>query len=122
MTPAELDDRNVVLFPERIGGRFAALRRPLQLARPDWGTDQPSIGISYSDDLNQWSSPELVIRPEQPWEGTRIGAAATPIRTDKSWLLLYHRVQEQEPRSRTVVYRVGALLHWGHAVRVLWRV
>jgi len=104
-TPPEIDDRDNALFPEKIGGRFALLRRPMQYVGPEYGTDVPGMWISYSEDLQDWTSPELVAVAENPeWEGTKIGAAATPLRTDRGWLVLYHGV---DPKS---VYRVGALL------------
>lgn len=104
-TPAEIDDRDNTLFPEKIGGRFALLRRPMQYVGPQFGTDVPGIWISFSEDLQKWTAPELVAVAENPeWEGTKIGASATPVRTDRGWLLLYHGVDASS------VYRVGALL------------
>jgi predicted GH43/DUF377 family glycosyl hydrolase len=38
-TPAEIDDRDVILFPEKVNGRFALLRRPLQFVGPQYGTE-----------------------------------------------------------------------------------
>lgn len=104
-TPPEIDDRDNALFPEKIDGKFALLRRPMQYVGPEYGTSLPGIWISYSDDLTEWSKPELVAVAENfEWEGTKIGAAATPLKTDQGWLVLYHGV------DRSAVYRVGALL------------
>jgi beta-1,2-mannobiose phosphorylase / 1,2-beta-oligomannan phosphorylase len=104
-TPAEIDDRDNVLFPEKINGKFALLRRPMQYVGPEYGTPLPGIWISYSDDLLEWSKPELVAVAENfAWEGTKIGAAATPLKTDQGWLVLYHGVDQNS------IYRVGALL------------
>ncbi|QAY68016.1 glycosidase [Paenibacillus protaetiae] len=104
-TPAEIDDRDNALFPEKIGGRFAILRRPMQYVGERYGTNTPGIWLSYSHDLLEWTEPELVAVAENiEWEGTKIGAAATPIKTDRGWLVLYHGVDAQS------VYRVGALL------------
>jgi len=104
-TPPEIDDRDNALFPEKIGDKFAILRRPMQYVGEEYGTDIPGIWISYSDDLSEWSKPELVAVAEEPeWEGLKIGAAATPLKTSEGWLVLYHGVDENS------VYRVGALL------------
>jgi len=46
----------------------------------------------------------VVAGPAYSWEGSRIGAAAPPVRTERGWLLLYHGVDEH------AVYRVGAML------------
>src|SRR5262249_52162404 len=51
-TPIELDDRDVILFPEKINGKFALLRRPLQFVGPKYGTEYPAIWLCYSHDLN----------------------------------------------------------------------
>jgi predicted GH43/DUF377 family glycosyl hydrolase len=104
-TPVEIDDRDNALFPEKINGRYALLRRPMQYVGEKYGTDRPGIWISYSEDLLKWSAPELVaVAENEVWEGTKIGAAATPLRTDKGWLVLYHGVDTQS------IYRVGAML------------
>jgi len=104
-TPADIDDRDNALFPEKIGGRYALLRRPMQYVGEKYGTKTPGMWISYSDDLLIWSDPALVAVAENPeWEGTKIGAAATPVRTDRGWLVLYHGVDKDS------IYRVGALM------------
>lgn len=104
-TPPEIDDRDNTLFPEKINGKFVLLRRPMQYVGKEYGTDIPGIWISYSGDLLEWSKPELVaVAENEDWEGTKIGAAATPLKTDKGWLVLYHGVDAKS------VYRVGAML------------
>jgi len=104
-TPREIDDRDNALFPEKIGGRFALLRRPMEYVGPGYGTDRPGIWLSYSDDLMTWTDPQLVaVAENEQWEGLKIGAAATPLRTDDGWLVLYHGVDDRS------VYRVGALM------------
>jgi predicted GH43/DUF377 family glycosyl hydrolase len=111
-TPEDIDDRDVILFPEKIGGRFALLRRPIGFVDTDTGHDEehPCIRISYSSDLKSWSEPLIVIRPEFPWEDNRIGGSAPPLRTDRGWLVLYHGVQTVRPATRGVIYRLGAMM------------
>jgi len=104
-TPKEIDDRDNTLFPEKINGKFAMIRRPMQYVGEKYGTPGPSIWISYSDDLLEWSDPVLVAKPEfDEWEDGKIGAATNPVKTEKGWLLLYHGVDKHS------VYRVGAML------------
>jgi predicted GH43/DUF377 family glycosyl hydrolase len=59
-TPETIDNRGVLLFPEKIGGRFARLRRPIGFIDTDigHGEEHPSIRISYSEDLHAWTEPE----------------------------------------------------------------
>lgn len=104
-TPPEIDDRDNALFPEKINGRYALLRRPMQYVGEKYGTPIPGMWISYSEDLHTWTDPKLVAVAENiKWEGTKIGAAATPLKTDAGWLVLYHGVDEQS------IYRVGAMM------------
>jgi predicted GH43/DUF377 family glycosyl hydrolase len=106
------DDRNVILFPEKIGGRFAALRRPSPFVGTDTkhGQESPSVKISFSQDLKDWTEPEPVIEPRYWWESNRIGGSTPPIRTPHGWLALYHGVENVHPPTRRVCYRLGAML------------
>ena len=106
-----IDDRNVILFPEKINGKYAVLRRPQAHVGTQTEHDGvPSIQISYSEDLIDWTDPVPVLRPKYDWEDNRIGGSTPPIRTEKGWLVFYHGVQNVDPQSRTVVYRMGAAL------------
>lgn len=98
-------DRDLVLFPEKVNGRYAMLRRPEAWVGEGYGTDKPSIWITFSDDLENWDEPVLIAKPEESWEDRKIGAATPPLRTDKGWLTLYHGVEDA-----TSTYRVGAML------------
>ena len=109
-TEPELDDRDVILFPAKIGGRFAILRRPAQFVGPRYGTDRPGIWLSFSDDLRRWTPPHLLARPQFAWESGRIGGATPPIPTPEGWLTFYHGVEETCPADRTVIYRMGAMM------------
>jgi len=103
ITPPDIDDRNVILFPEKIGGRYVVLRRPLE-------ADRSCIWISDSADLRAWSAPELLARAEFPWENNRIGGSCPPLRTDAGWLVFYHGVETTDASVRAVTYRMGAML------------
>ncbi len=105
VTPPEVDDRDCVLFPERIGGRYAMLRRPQHYTGAQYGgLDHPSIWITDSADLREWSEPRLVATVEQDWEGVKIGAGATPLATAEGFLLIYHGV------DAAANYRTGVML------------
>ena len=121
-TPAELDDRDVILFPEKINGKFAMLRRPLQFVGEKYGTDKAGIWISYSDDLQNWKDTQLIAKPEFPWESNRIGGSLPPIKTSEGWLVIYHGVETLDARTNLVVYRAGAmLLDIDNPTKVLYR-
>lgn len=103
ITPSHIDDRNVILFPEKIGGQYVVLRRPLE-------PERSSIWFSTSDDLLSWSDPMPLAQAAFPWESNRIGGSCPPIRTAEGWLLLYHGVETTDPAVRAVTYRMGAML------------
>src|SRR5215212_1092312 len=53
-------NKDAILFPERIGGRYALLHRPMFPAAS--GIPQ-SIWLSWSDDLRHWQDHQLVLAP-----------------------------------------------------------
>jgi len=101
---SEVDNRNGVLFPEKINGLYA------RLDRPNTGSGTGDIWVSYSPDLIYWGKSECVFRN---WEGIRwawkkIGAGATPIRTPDGWLTIFHGVRTQ--CHSHFVYQLGVCL------------
>lgn len=105
ITPFAVDERNTVLFPERIEGTYAALHRPSNWIGPGYPVEQPSIWFAFLDGLpGRMYDHKVVMEPEQPWEGKKIGAGPPPIKTDAGWLLIYHGVDPDH------VYKAGAAL------------
>lgn len=97
------NNRNGVLFPRKIGGKYALLSRPSDRSHTPFG----DIFISYSPDLLYWGEHRFVMSPRQPWESTKIGAGPTPIETNEGWLLFYHGVLTS---CNGFVYSFGACL------------
>ena len=97
-------NRNGVLFPRRIGDRYAMLSRPSDNGHTPFG----DIFYSESPDLVHWGRHRHVMSP-QPWTwgSTKIGAGPTPIETDEGWLLIYHGVLTS---CNGFVYSMGAAL------------
>jgi predicted GH43/DUF377 family glycosyl hydrolase len=99
----EADYRNVVIFPEKFNGLYARLDRPHSEISP-W-----AIWISYSPDLRYWGDSELIMNPvKYHWDEMKIGPGATPIKTSRGWLNIYHGVF---PTMAGSVYRLGVALH-----------
>lgn len=107
LTPANLDDRDVILFPERINGKYAMLRRPKQWIGKLYDTEFPSIWVTFSDDLLVWDEENHLLLKGRigTWE-EKVGGNTPPIRTEAGWLVLYHGVEN----GGTGYYRVGAAL------------
>lgn len=95
------DHKDVVLFPEKVNGRYVALTRPM----PQSFARVHAIWIAYSDDLVNWGGHQTLAVPRPGmWDGLRVGASAPPIRTSEGWLEIYHGVDSS---SR---YCLGSLL------------
>jgi len=100
---SQSDMRNVVIFPEKINGRYVRLDRPHSEISP-W-----AIWISHSHDLIHWGDSQVVMKPVQyHWDEMKIGPGAPPIKTDRGWLSIYHGVF---PTMDGSVYRLGVALH-----------
>jgi predicted GH43/DUF377 family glycosyl hydrolase len=105
ITPYDAAERDVVLFPEKIRGQYAAVHRPANWVGPGYPVERPSIWFAFLDGLpGRMYGHKVIMRPEQPWEAKKIGAGPPPIKTDKGWLLIYHGVDQNH------VYRAGAAL------------
>ena len=108
LTSPVLDDRDVILFPEKVCGKFVMLHRPKDWVGASYGVSEPSIWIKFSDDLLAWEDkPSTLLLTGRPnsWE-EKIGGSTPPILTDEGWLMLYHGVAD----GGLAQYSVGALL------------
>jgi predicted GH43/DUF377 family glycosyl hydrolase len=95
------DHKDVALFPERVGGRYAALTHPM----PQSFGRTVGVWIAFSDDLVSWGDHRPVALPRYGmWDELRIGAGAVPFRVPGGWLEIYHGV------NRDNQYSLGALL------------
>ncbi len=108
LTSPCLDDRDVILFPEKINGQFVLLHRPKQYIGEEYNVKYPSIWVKFSDDMLNWEDKKshlLLAGREGSWE-EKIGGSAPPLKTEAGWLVLYHGVEN----GGLGYYRVGALL------------
>ncbi len=91
--------KNWVLFPEKINGKFAIMH-----------SISPRILIDYFDDLD---AADITIDSYHNghadawrWDNIMRGVGAPPIRTDQGWLVFYHAMDRRDPDK----YKVGAML------------
>jgi beta-1,4-mannooligosaccharide/beta-1,4-mannosyl-N-acetylglucosamine phosphorylase len=97
-------NRNGVLFPRRLGDRYAMLSRPSDDGHTPFG----DIFYSESPDMTHWGRHRHVMGTAPwSWESTKIGAGPTPIETEEGWLVLYHGVLTS---CNGFVYSMGAAL------------
>lgn len=110
------DNRNMVLFPEKINGEYVRLERPMPVYSR--GGDRFDIWLSYSKDLVYWGKSELVLATEDvPYCNDKIGPGAPPLKTDAGWLVLFHAVDRDDSRGKNgwedrwqKRYTIGAML------------
>lgn len=105
ITDSRLDNRDVILFPEMVNGKYVMFSRPVEWVGEAYGCTVPSIWISYSDDLMEWDHHELFATSKEWWEDKKLGGSCPPIKTKKGWLFIYHGVCKKDE-----AYRVGAML------------
>ncbi len=92
---SEPDNRNMVLFPEKIGGTYVRLDRPMPVYSR--GKDRFDLWLSRSPDLRYWGDHKLVLGVEDvPFANDKIGPGAPPIRTEAGWLTLFHAVHRDD--------------------------
>ncbi len=79
------DNKDHVLFPRQIRGRYVVLHRR-------W----PDVWLAYADDLLTWKEADMarVYGPRQDdaaaWDNKSVGSNGVPIETSAGWLLLNH--------------------------------
>lgn len=88
------DNKDHVLFPRKIGGRYVTFHRR-----------QPGMWLATSEDLVHWGGFEPVMGPRPGlWDSVRVGAGGVPIETEYGWLCIYHGYDER------LNYRLGTCL------------
>lgn len=92
------DNRNMVLFPKRIGRNYARLERPLPVYMRDNPEDFP-IWYAESPDLAYWGRHRPVLGVDEvPFANSKIGPAAPPLETPRGWLVTFHAVRRDPAR------------------------
>ncbi|SFQ28329.1 glycoside hydrolase family 130 protein [Caldicoprobacter faecalis] len=94
------DNRNMVLFPEKIGGKYVRLERPFPVYGRG-GKDRFDIWISDSPDLVYWGNSKLLLGVEDvPYANDKIGPGAPPVKTPEGWLVIFHAVDIDPNRGK----------------------
>jgi beta-1,4-mannooligosaccharide/beta-1,4-mannosyl-N-acetylglucosamine phosphorylase len=109
-------NRNGVLFPRKINGKYVMLNRPSDNGHTPFG----DIFLSESEDMIHWGRHRFVMGAGgQWWQGTKVGAGPNPIETSAGWLMIYHGVLNT---CNGFVYNIGAaLLNIDEPWKVLYR-
>jgi predicted GH43/DUF377 family glycosyl hydrolase len=100
------ENKDVVLFPEKIDGYHVALHRP-NAATPFC---RPEMWIARSPDLVHWGSHECLHGGGAEWETGRVGAGTPPVAVSDGWLEFYHGNRQPARPGEVGTYSTGALL------------
>jgi beta-1,2-mannobiose phosphorylase / 1,2-beta-oligomannan phosphorylase len=102
ISPCGEINKNWVIFPEKINGKFAILH-----------SLTPEVQIDYVDNLDDLASGKQKIKsrygrkaPRRTWDTWVRGAGPTPIKTPDGWLVFYHAIGANEPSK----YKLGVML------------
>lgn len=107
--------KNWVIFPEKIGGKYAILH-----------SFSPKILIDYFDSLDELDGITNFIKSNntrpvdktRTWDSWFRGVGPAPIKTKYGWLVIYHAMDYKNPDR----YRIGAmLLDIKNPTKVLYR-
>jgi predicted GH43/DUF377 family glycosyl hydrolase len=111
--PGEIN-KNWVIFPEKINGKYAILH-----------SFSPKILIDYFDSLDELDGTKFIksnntrpIDKDRTWDSWFRGVGPSPIKTKHGWLIIYHAMDHRSPDR----YRIGAmLLDLKNPTKVLYR-
>ncbi|HKM03372.1 MAG TPA: glycosidase [Lachnospiraceae bacterium] len=103
--------RNVVLHPEFVNGKYAFYTRPMD-DFIDTGSGG-GIGFGLCDDIEHAVVNEEIITSQRKYHTlteAKNGAGAVPIKTDKGWIHIAHGVRNTAAGLRYVIYAFATAL------------
>lgn len=101
------ENKDVVLFPERVEEQCVALHRPNGAT----AFTRPEMWIARSRDLREWGSHAPVrLGDGAEWESGRVGGGAPPVRTPEGWLEIYHGNRRPAGAGKIGAYYGAAMM------------
>lgn len=113
-------EKDALLFPKKINGKFALIHRIL-----------PGMQIIFFDHFEQlmdqryWEDylkelgEYVILEPKYAFESRNIGGGAPPLETDAGWLLIYHAVEDSSYGK--IYHAAAALLDKQNPMKVIGR-
>ncbi len=126
ISPKDSDNKDTVLFPRKINGKYCMLHRPNRWHKAwcdhlkvngellnwpcnlDTLSDNPGIWLSWSNDLKSWGDHKMVLSTSHKVD-SKLGAGIPPIETPDGWIVIYHHVVFTDNRD-SFIYSVRAAL------------
>jgi predicted GH43/DUF377 family glycosyl hydrolase len=100
------ENKDVVLFPEKIAGKYWALHRP----NGSTPFTKPEMWLASSNDLISWGPHEHFLGGSAKWDIGRIGAGTPPLLVNEGWLEMYHGNSRGDEEQGIGTYSGGLLL------------
>jgi predicted GH43/DUF377 family glycosyl hydrolase len=119
------EDKDVVLFPGKINGKFAMMHRlghDIQIAyfnKPEDLTDK--YWDNYLKEYDSDKSKHTIMEAKFGWE-SKLGAGPPPIETKDGWLFIYHTSKEDKHSGKRIYTAGVAMLDKNDPTKVLHRV
>ena len=101
-------DKDVVLFPRKINGKFAMLHRLWPGIQITYFNHWDDLTPSFWEDYLKNLADHIVLDPKAQLGEEYIGAGGPPIETDDGWLIIYHSVRET--KTERIYHAKAALL------------
>lgn len=111
ITKQSPQQRNVLLHPEFVDGKYAFFTRPMD-GFIETGSGG-GIGFGLCDDITHAVIDEEIITSQRKYHTiteAKNGAGAVPIRTDKGWIHIAHGVRNTAAGLRYVIYAFATAL------------
>ena len=104
------ENKDVMLLPGKIDGRFIALHRPNTFQR----FCKPEMWLAASPNATHWGGNRFVWSGRYAWDNDRIGAGVPPVWIDRDgwrgWLEVYHGSRRATKKGEVGAYMAGLLL------------
>ncbi|MCQ2742286.1 MAG: glycoside hydrolase family 130 protein [Bacilli bacterium] len=98
------NNRNGVLFPRKINGKYYMLSRPSDTDHTPFG----DIYLSESKDMEYWGKHRCIQKSHfSTWNNLKLGGGPAPIEIEEGWLVLIHGVNQT---CSGYIYSAGAMI------------
>lgn len=87
-------DKDVIMFPKKINGKFAMLHRIYPDIQVAYFNDVKELTNQYWKEYLYKLSDYIVISSTEEFEASYLGGGCPPLETSEGWLLIYHGVED----------------------------
>ncbi len=118
LTLTEPDNRDLIMFPERVRGKLARLDRPFRSYGIRGGSEFHATWYSESPDGRHWGNHHVVLKvPDVPFCNLKNGSSGQPIKTKAGWLTIFHAAYV-DPAITYPTWR-NEDIHWVYSAGIM---